>query len=132
MSANRDKTQKITFVYSNLYQIYKAGAKQAEKAAPAAAAPQSSPLPPQAPLGLSRAVLKADDLRAGQHTPVQISDFKPTELIGKRIARPASLPPVSETQKIAVAGLRDNLSKLNDLHSRLRFMLEELEDLVKE
>lgn len=32
----------------------------------------------------------------------------------------------------AVAGLRENLRKLNELHQRLRHMLNELEELTKE
>jgi len=142
MSATQDKTQKITFVYSNLYEIYRKG-KEAAKAAPVA------PLNPEAPLVQDAAdlssealaaplavpahsrgqVLKADDLRNARIEP-----FTPAELIGKRVARPAVLGKPAPALKAAPAieSLKQNLKSLNDLHERLRFMLAEIEELTKE
>jgi len=68
---------------------------------------------------------------------LEIRQFRPPEFIGKRVN-----PPKVELQKVrpdsvirpdsAVLSLKQNLDALNDLHSRLRFMLKELEDLVQE
>jgi hypothetical protein len=88
MSAIRDKNQKFTFVYSNLYQLYK---KEAEEK--------------QIPTGFERVsgqVIKTQDL----HRP---------ELAGDPLM-----------------SLKENLQALSKLHERLKFMLTELEDLVKE
>jgi hypothetical protein len=115
MSASHDKTQKFTFVYSNLYQIYK----------------KQDAVQKNSSVGISKSqVLKAEDLHSA---PVKISDFRPTEFIGKRLVVPK--PEVLSTQKHhveAVAGLKENLKSLNDLHGRLRVMLKELEELTKE
>lgn len=161
MSATRDKTQKITFVYSNFYNLYRKGKEAASNAE----------VPATTPMGLTTSqVLKADSAAAQSAvTPkslkesVQISEYRAPELIGRRLpnpmiravpAAPAPAPaeqvelrakavleqPVSLTgyQPIlgkdaeALMSLRGNLEQLNQLHSRLRFMLQELEDLVKE
>jgi hypothetical protein len=117
MSATRDKTQKITFVYSNLYSIYRKGVEQARESAPLGLTP-----------GLTRgAVIKAaaeSAAPAAQPAAPRVSAYTPAELIGKRVAKPASVSPVES--------LKQNLQQLNDLQARLRFMLKELEDLVKE
>ncbi len=106
MSATRDKNQKVAFVYSNLYEIYRKGKDAAV----------SSP---------SHNVLKANDVN---QTPfAKVRSYTPAELIGKRIQRPKSLPSANP----ALQSLKDNLKALNDLHARLRFMLQELEELVK-
>jgi hypothetical protein len=128
MSATRDKSQKFTFVYSNLYQLYKNGKK-----------------PPQAAMGPeSGKVLKADDLRSKQaFSAVRVGRFQPTEFLGKRIvSKPAAIKTYEQVQGVlqnssqssqmeALHGLKQNLDTLNQLHSRLRFMLQELEELVK-
>ena len=120
MSATRYNSQKIAFVYSNLYQIYRQGKETAA----------------QSP------VLKAQDLRADSvqaEAPVaavKISPYSPMELIGKRVQKPEALKVAEGIQSASspspIEGLKNNLKTLNDLHSRLRFMLKELEDLVKE
>jgi hypothetical protein len=131
MSASRDNTQKVAFVYSNLYSIYqkgKAAASEAQVPAPA----ESSPV--VISKSEKSVVLKTDDLHKPENSSVKISSYNPTELVGKRFARPASLPPIAKKMELpqqAVSSLKDNLKALNDLHSRLRFMLTELEDLVK-
>ena len=107
--ANRDKSQKAAFVYTNIYEIYK-------KAQAAEVAPLTSD---------SRVI------RADQIADLNISKFNPPKL-----ARPESA--LQQAQNAALpAGanpfddLKANINRLRDLHSRLRFMLKELEDLVE-
>ena len=127
MSATRDTSQKATFVYSNLYKLY----KQAK------AAPQSG------------AVLKTHDLKSMD--PVAIQPFRPTELLKTRLEQEAKVPhseelarvrpipaavkrvlsPTERTSAVAVDSLKKNLSELNELHERLKFMLKEIEELTK-
>jgi len=106
MSATQDKNQKAAFVYSNLYHLAK-----------------------KDPHSLVLRVGNAKALPPGEGPSLSARDFFPTELIGKRIPKPDYLP---KTNSEAIASLKDNLKNLKDLHSRLRFMLQELEDLVKE
>jgi hypothetical protein len=116
MSATRDKSQKITFVFSNFYHLYKKGKDAATDAEL-----------PSVPSG--ERVLKAGDAHSelAQPLAVNLREHKPAEFIGKRIPKPPVLPPST-----AIVSLRENLKSLTDLHSRLRFMLQELEDLVKD
>jgi hypothetical protein len=133
MPATQDKSQKVTFVFSNLYQLYKREkAGQATEGPATAADPSFKPIhvpPPPTHLRtpgrpVSGAVLKTGDL----HDPaLAIHAHRPPEFIGMRVARPPSLP-----SSTAVVSLRENLRALSDLHNRLRFMLHELEDLVKD
>jgi hypothetical protein len=141
MSATRDKDQKIGFVYSNLYHLYKKGV-EAAKAAPEVpqgagfAAPASAPAArlTDAPVGLTRGKV----LKSGHAETIE--SFRPAELLGKRVElaqkRPVYAPKPQVLRQTpaapAIQGLKQNLEKLNDLHARLRFMLQELEDLVKE
>ena len=121
MSASRDKTQKVTFVYSNLYQLYKSGKETAQSAEVNAA-----------PVAVNRNVLKTEDLRKAAVSPAtqpKVSNYVPTEFIGRRLPKPEA---IAEHSNSAVDSLKKNLEQLNDLHARLRFMLKELEDLVKE
>jgi hypothetical protein len=55
-----------------------------------------------------------------------VAEYRPTEFIGKRLAKPKAV-----TNNPAIQSLKDNLKNLNDLHARLRFMLQELEELSK-
>lgn len=112
MSANRDKSQKIGFVYSNLYQMY--GSHRTAEAQ-------------------RGRVLKAADVasqvfavnRAGSQTAVKVNPYSPVEILQ------TSRAPV-QIQNPAIDGLKKNLQALNELHERLKFMLQELEELVKE
>jgi hypothetical protein len=127
MSATRDKSQKVTFVFSNFYQLYKKGKDAAVRSNPGAAG-----TPP--PFDPSRHVLKAHDANVSglnvssplSSEPLVVREHRPAELLAKRIAKPPVLKPST-----AIVTLRENLKSLTDLHSRLKFMLEELEDLVK-
>ena len=137
MSATQDKTQKIAFVYSNLYTLYKKG-KEAAIAAP-------NVMPSAAPFGLTRAslsalapnytsgkVLKTENLAQAK---VNVTEFRPAEFIAKRVEtvrEPLRVAKPEVIQNHALNDLKKNLKNLNDLHARLQFMLKELEDLVKE
>ena len=119
MSATRDPSQKIAFVYSNLYQIYKDGVTEA-KASPTGASVPGLPI--------SGYVIKADHHAPAVSPPAPprvVRPYSPAELIGKRIARPESI------SKPSLESLKQNLKNLNDLHSRLKFMLAELEELTR-
>ena len=106
--AIRDKSQSVGFVYTNIYEIYKK-AKAASNISP------------------NSRVLRAEDL----------GDIKITKFQPRTLSRPAAEPaPVGAAPKLPASGnpfedLKSNLNRLQDLHSRLRFMLKELEDLVK-
>jgi hypothetical protein len=115
MSANQDKNEKFRFVYSNLYQIH---GKKIET------------VPPKKGL-VSTQVLKTEDLKSGPLASVRVSSYSPTEIAGKKVPRPSVIPS-SQEQNRALESLKQNLKTLNDLQARLRFMLEELEDLVKD
>jgi hypothetical protein len=167
MSANRDTSQKTTFVYSNLYQLYRKGKEAAEQAAvpasetqaslnnsgnttvrasePVAANPAESvsdlrqavfQLPnPMGTLASEKNVLKTGDLKAD--AAPAISAYQPPSLLAKRIVeKPQALKQVQQNampaQSAAIESLKANLKTLNDLHARLKFMLEELQELVKE
>ena len=111
MSATRDKNQKFTFLYSNLYQIYK---KDKERETP--------PAPPDFSFQTHSRVLKAEDLH-------KVVEFKPMELLRPKTQSTVPVPsPVSDP----VQNLKKNLQDLSELHSRLKFMLQELEELIKE
>lgn len=114
MSATRDKSHKATFVYSNIIRI--------------ARKPLSSPPAHQAELSAPVVVRERE----------RIEEYRPAEFIGKRLPAPAvipsvspSIPPLSPPSNEAIEGLKENLKTLNDLHSKLRFMLVELEELLK-
>lgn len=139
MSATRDQSQKVSFVYSNLYQIYQKGkaeaiAAEVPNSGAVIKAPEvSAQLPAESakPLAVNPRshILKTEDLR-NQVSSVKVAEYNPTAFIGKRVGRPAVLPPAQQPTA-AITSLKENLKSLNDLHSRLRFMLQELEELVK-
>ncbi|MEK6579755.1 MAG: hypothetical protein AABZ55_11055 [Bdellovibrionota bacterium] len=139
MSANRDKTQKIAFVYSNLYQLYRKGKDAAINAStqPQDGIAQAGFVRVSARSGTQ--VLKTADVREGNPLGIRVREYNPAALIGKRFEKPAFLKAGQES-KAAVQvpahapldGLKNNLQALNDLQAKLRFMLQELEELVKE
>lgn len=107
--AVRDKSQNVGFVYTNIYSIYKK-AKAAEGAV----------------TGTESKVIRADEL-----TELKITKFQPKTL-GQPILekqKPAAQATAAPRQN-PFDDLKANLNRLQDLHSRLRFMLHELEDLV--
>jgi hypothetical protein len=138
MSATRDKNQKVTFIYKNFHHLYKQGTKNVQDAARSAEVRVESHLNP------SGQVLKVEDLNSQVFGVVKVAPYSPPEFLGKRVARPAVLPaakpavaPVAAPTAAlptnpAIESLKENLKSLNDLHGRLRFMLQELEELVRE
>jgi hypothetical protein len=129
MSATRDKSQKTTFVYSNLYQLYRKGKDEAALATgstgQSAAAEPASAEPSYFAMPSERNVLKTVDLK---REGVSVEPYTPPSLLGKRL-EVARANPSSDS---ALSGLKQNLQSLQDLHSRLRFMLKELEELGDE
>ncbi|MCM2322429.1 MAG: hypothetical protein NDJ90_04120 [Oligoflexia bacterium] len=126
MSATRDKNQKAMFVYTNLYQLYR---KESRKEQVNSEEIESLPFVARP----NRNILKAEELRAAAAAPAaapqpRIEAYNPPAFIGKRVERPEYLAP---QRNEAIESLKENLKTLNDLHSRLRFMLQELEELVK-
>jgi hypothetical protein len=113
MSASRDNSQKFKFVFSNVYQIHGKKEKSGQS------------------LSASSRVIKAGDLKSNSNPSVQVNPYVPNEVVGKKVPRPAVLPN-SQIQNLALESLKQNLKDLNDLHQRLRFMLQELEELIKE
>ncbi len=125
MSATRDKNQKIAFVYSNLYRIYKQGKAKDLKI-------ESSEGSSNHP-GLTRVI------KVGEVNPsTDVQSYEPVAFVRpKKIAKPivkeiADDPETKKTQLSAVSGLKKNLKDLTQIQSRLRFMLTELEDLIDE
>jgi hypothetical protein len=112
MSAERDQSQKFKFVYSNLYQLYQKG-KVAAKNAPGV---------------VSGTVIKAGAKVQPLARPYEGRDFSQEKRINlQRVHEMRESAP----EKKAVASLRQNLSELENIQNRLRFMLQELEDLTK-
>ena len=136
MSATRDPSQKHTFVYSNLYQLYQKG-KVAAKAAEIPAVKESkvdSAAADNTRTGLATGkIIKAEEMAVNAAGPVglRVARHEPPRLIGKRIEanRSVPMPPKAEAmRRQAIDGLRDNLRQLQGLHERLRFMLKEIEE----
>jgi len=128
MSAYLDKSQGITFVYSNIHELYRK-AKNSRLDSPFIA---EFAKPTEQGNAQAR-VLKAQDLAQS----VKVEPFKPEEI--KSEARPYAVPMgVREAEEKAkrlnmrpVATLQKNLSQLNEAHEKLRFLLQELESLTK-
>lgn len=124
MSAYLDKSQGVTFVFSNIHELYRK-AKDAKLDSPFIA--ERAPAAPLAPA--AERVIKAGS--------APVSEFKPAEL--KSEARPFPVPMgVREAEEKAkhqnmrpIANLQKNLNQLTDAHEKLRFLLQELEGLTK-
>lgn len=133
MSANRDKGQRFTFLYSNLYQIHKKSegseTKEPKKQIAIPTRPEDS------------RIIKVGDLKAGTIAKhYQVTEYSPAELVGKKAELAQNKRELQSQMEAtdsnfrpheALEGLKDNLKQLKDLHSRLKFMLTELEELTK-
>lgn len=114
MSAYLDKSQGITFVYSNIFELYKK-AKDSKI---------------DAPFATPSRVIKAKDVKSAEL-------FQPKEIVPPAGERPFAVPMgVKEAEEKArkarpVANLQKNLSELTDAHEKLRFLLQELDSLTK-
>lgn len=124
MSASYDKSQRHTFVFSNLYQVYRKGKKAAQ----------------DAKISVGEENVQTHVLKVGNRSievksevPLErkVEAFRPVEFLRKRTEE-TKLPGAQAPSNQAVNQLKSNLKNLDDLHSRLQFMLKELEDLVKE
>lgn len=122
MSAYLDKSQGVTFNFTNIHEIYRK-AKDAKLDSPF--------VTERVPAVASKPAERV--LKAG--TPV--GEFKPAEL--KSDERPFPVPMgVREAEEKAkrlnmrpIANLQKNLNELTDAHEKLRFLLQELESLTK-
>ena len=120
MSAYLDKSQGITFVYSNIHELY-LKAKNAKLDSPFEV-PRVSP----------------DKSRVFKAGEVQVESFKPRDLKTQAGERPLSVPVSDRDREDAglrqslrsVSNLQKNLNELNSAQDRLRFLLQELEDLT--
>lgn len=139
MSATRDPSQKHTFVYSNLYQLYRKG-KEAATNAQVEPTQTKMPVPPPPPTqedqtstrGLAtNRVIKIEDMNQPGVVGLRVARHEPPRLLGKRLEvnRTAPSPKAEAGRREAINGLRDNLRQLQSLHERLRFMLKEIEEL---
>lgn len=132
MSAYLDKSQGITFVYSNIFEIYKR-AKEAKIDAPFVA--ERSAKPNAEPV----AKANREPARVIKKEEAKVEAFKPEELAPKPSERAFAVPMgVKEAEEKAVrqnmrpiASLQKNLSELTEAHERLRFLLEEIDSLTK-
>lgn len=115
MSATRDRSSGIAFSNTNVYLLYKKS-KAANPMAPTAEALEKAQ---------SGKVIRAEELGN-----IQITKFNP-QSIGSSMKIANAAPVATDPSVKSLEDLKSNLNKLQDLHSRLRFMLGELEDLVK-
>jgi hypothetical protein len=111
--AERDRSQGVSFVYTNIYEIYKK----------AKAAGTAHHITGQAAV--------AEPLR----TDVLVPDAETGQKVkAVRLSAAALrvLPSQSPVASKAFEDLRGNLKSLHEMHAKLRFMLQELEALVKD
>ncbi len=119
MSATRDKSQPNKYVHSNLYRIH-ANRKETR----AVVLKTRSPGAPE-------------DHREKTRSQIEIRAYEPAELKAPPAVKPKVQPAKRARAVIepprenaVVESLKSNMNRLNDLHSRLNFMLKELEDLI--
>jgi len=118
MSAYLDKSQGITFVYSNIYDLY-IKAKEAKL---------------DSPFVLDRAkVLKSETANLNG-----VQSYEPKEFVRPQgVVEAEALAKENTTQEKvskasgSISNLQKNLKDLSDAHERLRFLLQELDALTK-
>lgn len=116
MSAYLDKSQGVTFVYSNIFNVYKK-AKEAKIDSPFV-------------------VDRAPASRVIKKEEAKVEEFKPVELKGERtFPVPMGVKEAEEKAMRAnmrpIANLQKNLSELTEAHERLKFLLQEIDSLTK-
>ncbi len=121
MSANRDRSQKIAFVYSNLYRIYKEGKTEASKDI-------SSPIL-GGPISFTPGI-RVDKEKFESHQSGNVIKAGDSKHDVKAFAA-KKLNPLS-VKGSPIDDLKKNLDQLNSLQEKLSFMLKELEDLTKD
>lgn len=118
MSAYLDKSQGITFVYSNIFELYKK-AKESKIDAPYVAERPGSRVIKEGQAKISAFEARELDTSGGERTfPVPMGVREAEEKAKKQNMRP-------------VASLQKNLNELTDAHEKLRFLLQELDSLTK-
>ena len=154
MSATKDKNQRFTFVYKDFYKAYKESQKMQKSTTATKGVvinlrtEQVNQPFTQPSRESSNRVLKVGEQRSGQTaSSVKVREYKEPELVAKRVetaqirrdlekkTQRLSVGPLVRPltrNKDTVQDLKNNLKSLQDLHSRLRFMLNELEDLIKD
>jgi hypothetical protein len=123
MSAYLDKSQGITFVYSNIFDLYQK-AKESKLDAPFVAE-RPRVLKEASPAAGKAEAFAPKELETpnGERTfPVPMG-VREAEEKAKAIGQLAPSRPVANLQK--------NLSDLSQAHEKLRFLLQELESLTK-
>jgi hypothetical protein len=123
MSAYLDKTQGVTFVYSNIHELYRK-AKDAKLDSPFIA--ERAPAAPLAPA--AERVIKAGSAPVGEFIPGELKSERPFPVpMGVREAEEKA-----KRQNVRpIASIQKNLNDLTDAHEKLRFLLQELEGLTK-
>lgn len=136
MSATRDKSQNVGFVYTNIYQLYKK-AQSAPAAAPVSSAAVATHEESLASNARNSQIFRESRVwRAEELGEIKITKFQPRTLSPSTpLVTPADIAPVARQAPGPIASnpfddLKSNLQKLQDLHSKLRFMLAELDELV--
>ncbi len=117
MSSNREDQ-------SNVYQIFSKSNKNNPTVGDIKSATRS--------LGIqSGQVIKSGALSASTQPSVQVHQYLPAAVTGEPVLRSSILPPALRSH-LALSSLKQNFKELNDLQARLRFMLQDLEEIVKE
>lgn len=111
MSAYLDKSQGVTFVFSNIYSLY-TKAKYAKL---------------DEPFRADRVLSRADALKKAQ---VEIKEFKPRQFTVPMGVQEAEAKVLQQRQN-SMENLKKNLDSLKDAHAKLRFLLKELEEITK-
>ena len=133
MSDHNDSNQKYKHISGNVYQIGLNHPQAGLNAAP----PRSS------------RVIKAETLKGESLNSKHLASDA-SELIGKRVSRPSTLPAPetrlaaqlasilepkqktsTSTPELTVSAMKENFKSLTDLQARLRFAIKDLEDLIK-
>ena len=118
MSAYLDKSQGISFVYSNIYDLY-VKAKEAKL---------DSPFVVDRPK-----VLKSESMDVNGVKSYEPKEFVRPQGVVEAEARAKETQPQEKLGKAesSISNLQKNLKDLSDAHERLRFLLQELDALTK-
>jgi len=140
MSASQDRSQKVAFLYTNLYQLYRN-----EKSETQSQKSQGKPGLKQAFIkskldrismisfsteAVKRATVYSRIIKAKRLQSRGLEVSKP-QLIAKSEIRPVKI--VREVKSLSertIEDLRRHVSSLDKLHKRLRFMLKELGEMT--
>ena len=115
MSAYLDKSQGVTFVYSNIYQLYlKAKNSKLDE-----------------PFHVERPAMKKEKIIARvDAAQAEIKEFKPRAFEVPMGVKEAELKALKQGTE-SIVGIKKNLDGLKDAHAKLRFLLKELEEITK-